>query len=116
MLKIEVKPLDKLFSKYIKLRDKVCQRCGCYSKYLQTSHYHGRAIKSTRWFDDNCCLLCMGCHMYFHGHRIDHDQFFLKRLGQERFDKLNMQAQMIEKHVDVWAITLYLREQIKKLG
>lgn len=42
-------------------------------------------------------------------------EFFLKRLGQREYDLLNMRAQTIDKHPDIWGITLYLKEQIRKL-
>ena len=112
-MKIKIDSLDKLFSQCIKKRDKVCQRCGGISG-LQTAHFHGRAKRSTRWDSENSCLLCFGCHMYFHAHPLEFVEFFQKRLGEMPFMLLTARAGVAGKP-DVEAIRLYLKAQIKEI-
>ena len=112
-MKIRVDKLDVLFSKFIRLRDKYCQRCGG-SSGLQTSHFYGRAKQSIRFDPENSCLLCFGCHQYFHSHPLEHVEWFKDRLGEVGFDLLQARARIPGK-VDKAAIELYLKEQIKRL-
>jgi len=110
-MKIRIDPLDKLFSKFIRLRDKVCQRCG--GTNIACAHFHGRAKKSVRWDEDNACGLCFGCHIYLDSHPIEKIEFFQWRLG-DRYDLLNARANQPGKP-DKGAIELYLKEKIKEL-
>ncbi len=113
-MKIYRDKLDILTSQYIKLRDKVCQRCGGTSG-LQSSHYWGRAKRSTRYDSDNLCLLCFGCHTYFHGQPGEYRDFMMKRLGEVAYDMLDYRAHKPQK-IDRNAIELYLKQKIKELS
>ena len=116
-MRVKINPTDKLFSQYMRLKSKgICERCGQYKGYthLQVSHFHGRRKRNTRWDEENCCVLCMGCHMYLHANPSEHVKFFQERLGQQAFDKLNIRAQFRHK-VDEPAVILYLREKLKEL-
>ena len=112
-LAIRIDSLDALFSSYIKARDKVCQRCGG-TKGLQNAHYHGRRKQSVRFDPDNCCLLCFGCHNYFHGNPYEFTEWTKRRLGEDKFDMLNARARQIGK-IDKEANKLWLQSEIKKL-
>ena len=114
-MKIRVDPLDKLFSQYIKLRDKVCQRCGCYSENLQTAHFFGRSRKSVRYDEDNACLLCFGDHMYFTARPLEFVEWFKKRLGEREFEMLQGRMRINFPKPDKKAITLYLQMKIAEL-
>ena len=61
-MKIRLDPLDRLFSRYIRLRDGgICQRCGKYvglTQGLHCAHFHGRANRNTRYEFDNELTLC----------------------------------------------------------
>jgi 5-methylcytosine-specific restriction endonuclease McrA len=59
-----VKKLDIVFSKYIRLRDKRCQRCGS-EENLQNSHVVPRGNYALRWNEINCKALCIKCHIYY---------------------------------------------------
>jgi len=87
--------LDILFSQYVRFRDKVCQRCG--GKAQHCAHFHGRAKRSVRWDEDNCCALCFGCHQFLDSHPLEKVEFFKARLGEERFDKLNSRMRQVQK-------------------
>lgn len=114
-MKIKLDPLDKLFSKYIRLRaGGVCEYCG-QVKRLQCSHFHGRRKRSVRWNEDNACALCFSCHMYLGENPYVHTEFFKKRLGSQRFELLNIQAQIPCKP-DIEAMTSRLKQKIKEVN
>ena len=112
-LRIKRDKLDILFAKYIKQRDKYCQRCGCPGG--QTSHFWGRARRSVRYDSSNACLLCFGCHQYFHANPEEYRQFMLARLGEDEFNLLEGRMRQVGK-VDTELLTLYYKEAIRRLG
>lgn len=113
-MKIKLDPLDKLFSLYIRLRaGGICEYCG-HPKTLQCSHYHGRRKRSTRWDEENCSALCVSCHFYLGENPYQHTEWMKKRLGSEKFEQLNIRAEIIQK-VDKLAIKQDLKEKIKLL-
>ena len=120
-MKIRIDPLDQLFSKYIRLRamDEVggCERClhgKIDYKGLQCSHFIGRGRKSVRWDEDNAAGLCMGCHIYFTAHPIEHVEWFKERLG-DRFDLLQARSRTPARYLDRAAIKLYYKAKIEEL-
>ena len=101
-MKIRIDKADSLFSKWIRTRDGwTCQRC--LTKYpvgsqgLHNSHFYGRGHENTRFEPDNCQALCFGCHQYLGSNPNDHRDFMLKKLGQKRFDTLQLQANTYKK-------------------
>ena len=114
-MKIRLDPLDRLFSRYIRLRDGgICQRCGKYvgvTQGLHCAHFHGRANRNTRWDDRNCVALCYGCHLYFHAYPLEFTEFFKARLGEQAFEMLRARAQETGK-IDRAAIKLWLRNEL----
>lgn len=67
----KMKPIDTLFSKYVRQRDGYCQRCGK-TENLQCSHVMPRTFISVRWNPDNAITLCYACHIYW-WHKYPHD-------------------------------------------
>ncbi len=115
-MKIRIDSLDILFSQFIRLRDKVCQRCFAQGNSIACAHFHGRSSKSVRWDEDNACALCLGCHSYLDGHPVEKVEFFQQRLGQEKFDLLGSRARTPARYIDKQAITVYLKLKIKELA
>lgn len=113
-MKIKLEKLDILFSQFIRLRDKTCQRCGG-SGGLQCSHFHGRRKRNVRWDEDNAVALCFGCHQYFTANPFEHTGWFENHLGVARFEWLAIRSIQIGKP-DKEAIELYLKEKIQLLG
>ncbi len=110
-MKIKLTPMDRLFSRIIKERDKYCQRCGG-TGGLQTAHFHSRSNHKVRWDEDNCCLLCFGCHSYLDGHPLEKTEFFKQRLGEIKFDLLTARANSSQK-ADKELVGLYLKAKTK---
>ena len=120
-MKVVIGSLDRMFSKYIRLRAMArvhgCERCGTWkSNYieLQCSHFHGRVKKSVRYDEDNASGLCFGCHQYFTSHPLEHVEFFNARLGPNSFDMLAKRAQTPQK-LDYEAVRLYLIAKINEV-
>lgn len=119
MFKLKRSKADKLFSDYIRIRDKwTCQRC--HTKYepptaaLHCSHWWGRGNKSVRFNPDNAAAICYGCHRYLGSNPTEHNEFFLKRLGQEKYDQMNRLARIPMK-VDEDLICIGLKKLIEDL-
>ena len=86
---------DKLFREIIRARDKVCQRKGLTTN-LQVAHFWRRNILRTRWDLDNACLLNAGIHKWWaHANPQDFREFWIKRLGQKKFEALELKARFV---------------------
>lgn len=112
-MKIQVTKLDKLFSEYIRKRDKVCQRCGGV-RNLQTAHFYSRRHQNTRHDPANACLLCFSCHQSFHENPAEFVGFWHERIGNREFDMLRSRAWDTSKP-DLSAVEIYLKKEIEKL-
>ncbi len=116
-MKIKIRRADKLFSDYIRTRDKwICQNCGNKpdKQGLHCSHYWGRGRESTRFEPDNCISLCFYCHLKL-GHGDGRDRYrmlMIKRLGEKRFKSLEIQAETYKKKDDTLVI-LWLKQELK---
>jgi hypothetical protein len=121
--KIKLRPADTIFSRYIRTRDKwTCQHCGKFCGVnnsiwkLENSHYWGRSHENTRFEPDNCISLCFTCHKNI-GHGDDREsykQLMIKRLGQDRYDSLQIQANTTTKKDDT-SVILFCKQALKEL-
>lgn len=89
------KELDIIFSRYIRGRDPICQRCGK-TGATQCAHIFTRGNLSTRWDYSNALGLCFYCHLYW-GHRepIEFTLWIIERMGKEQFAALKRKSQTI---------------------
>lgn len=115
-MRINISPLDQLFSQFIRMRaNNQCQRCGRWKEYsqLQCAHCFGRRKKSVRFDEDNALALCFPCH-----HIIDSEdpeakrELFIKYLGEQGYKNLRIRAELAGRP-DVKALSLYYKEKIK---
>lgn len=115
-------PADKLFSQWIRRRDRECIRCFSpvffnekgVPKSHQNSHYFGRAKQGTRFEPDNCDTLCHGCHRLWEKEdREDYREFKINQLGEERFNSLRLQSQLYHKK-DYMAERIYWRIRLRE--
>ncbi len=120
-MRIRLDPLDVLFSRLVRLRAMKlvhgCERCLTWKedyKKLQCSHFFGRRRRSVRWNEDNACGLCFSCHQHFTENPLEHTEWFKKRLG-EKFELLEIQANMVGIKPDKKAIKIYLEARIKEV-
>ena len=99
---IRIDPADKVFSQYIRSRDRKCVRCSSPVSFNdkglpvthQNSHYFGRGRENTRFDPENGDTLCHGCHQYWgSADKEGYRNFKIKQLGQERYDMLSIRAE-----------------------
>lgn len=116
-MKISISSLDKLFSRYVRLRAKgICEICRKPREYnsLQCCHFHGRRKKSVRFDPDNALAADFGCHRWLDENPIEKTEFWKKRLGEAAYKKLNLRA-AIPQRPDEKAIEIWLKQEITKL-
>jgi len=84
---------DKVFSDYIRYRDKLtCQRCG--KKYptlargLHCSHFYGRSSWATRIEPNNAMALCFGCHQHVGAFPLEHIDLWESRFDESEKEKV----------------------------
>jgi len=94
-----------------------CECCGRWKdiRDLQTSHFIGRRNRAVRFDEFNAAALCFTCHQNFTANPLDHVDWFRKRLGEQAFDLLQSRARITYPKPDKEAITLYLKEQVRRL-
>ena len=105
--RIKIDKADAMFSRYIRLRDGKCMKCGRLGEEnaegeringLEASHYFGRANESTRFDEENVIALCAGCHQYWGStDREDYRDFMIRRLGKKRFELLRFRSNQYKK-------------------
>ena len=103
---------DDLFREIIRKRDKVCQRTGS-DQNLQVAHFFTRGNLTTRWEEDNACLLRKGIHYHWaHSRRAEFRAFWIDRIGQERFDQLEIMTRC-KGHIPTCNLAL-IRDELKR--
>ena len=105
-VKIQIDSADRIFSQFIRLRDKRCQRCFSLVRMNgkglpishTASHYFGRGRENTRFDTENVDTVCFSCHRIWgsddkEGYRM----FKIKQLGEQGFKLLQMRSEMYKK-------------------
>ena len=112
-------PADNLFSKYVRLRDRKCLRCGLKGggdlgiTGLQCSHFYGRRKQSVRFDLENADSLCPMCHKHFTEHKTEYEEWKLKRMGQKAYDLLLLRSNTTGKK-DYKLQQMIWREMLKE--
>lgn len=85
---------------------------------IHLSHYVSRGTKSTRWDEENAAALCYSCHLRFTKNPHEHTEFFVKRLGQKKYDALILRSHLSFKalRMDEDMIKIYYQTKIKELN
>lgn len=85
------KEADKIFSIWIRQRDKKCFFCS--NSCSQNSHFWGRGNSATRYDPENCDGICGGCHMRHEGQKqgLYRDKKLIQ-LGPVRYVELEKRA------------------------
>lgn len=103
-----VAKLDKVFSRYIRLRDCMpngyfrCISCGQIKPYEQADcgHFHSRRHMATRFDEDNAHAECRACNRFSADHLISYEKNLIAKIGQMRYDKLAWKAGTTKKWSD----------------
>jgi hypothetical protein len=120
-----VERLDKVFSKYIRLRDAMpsglfrCISCGKIKPIGQADcgHFHSRTHMSTRFDEDNCHAECRYCNRFSADHLIGYRENLIKKIGGQRFLLLEVKAHETRKwsHFELEQLVKYYKALVEKL-
>jgi hypothetical protein len=124
-MNIKILKEDKVFSQYIRSRDKRCVRCGSIVRFNEKglpithecSHYWSRGNWNTRLDEENADTLCFACHRKWGGdYREEYTAFKKKQLGIKKFRDLELRKRIIgnKRKTLLWAYPHY-KEKLKKL-
>lgn len=98
-LKVE---LQKVFNTYIRLRDTeydkgkaffVCVSCDTPKDLDQMHAGHFWSVggnEAVRFDEDNCHAQCIRCNMHLHGNLLEYRVKLIRKIGQQRFDTLEI--------------------------
>jgi len=120
LTRIRYGPIDRLFSRVVRARDKTCQ-----FKFLcrgapvrEAAHLIKRNRWSVRWDEDCAVGSCWQCHRFADEHRTELEAFAMKHLGAERYSRLLVRSSLTEKAagVDRAAVKAYLKRRLMELG
>lgn len=121
-MKVKIDPADRVFSQYIRLRDRACKRCRSPVKINdkglpishQASHFQGRRKENTRFDELNADTLCTGCHMYFTANPAEHYAWQVEQKGQEAVDNIVLASNTYcKKDRKLWFI--YWGKKLKEI-
>ena len=129
-IKIKKKPnliakLDRIFSKYIRLRDVmpngyfVCISCGQIKPFEKADcgHFFSRKHMATRFDEDNAHCECSQCNRFSSDHIARYQVNLVRKIGQKRFEKLVWKHNSTKKWCDfeLEELIKYYTEKIKVL-
>ena len=92
--------LQKIFNKYIRLRDqdKPCVSCGKYKK-LQAGHYYAvKNYDAFRFDERNVHGECAGCNCFDESHLIGYTNNINKRLSEEELNDLHKEVALYKQN------------------
>lgn len=98
------KQLQTVFNAYIRKRDegKPCISCGKI-KTLQAGHYFSvKGYDGLRYDVDNVHGECSGCNCFDESHLIGYGENLIKRIGQEKYNRLKERAADYKKNGYKW--------------
>ncbi len=120
-----VERLDKVFWKYIRLRDAMpsglfrCISCGKIKPIEQADcgHFHSRTHMSTRFDEDNCHAECRYCNRFSADHLIGYRENLIRKIGEQRYLLLEVKAHETRKwsHFELEQLVKYYKALVEKL-
>ena len=90
------KEADRVFSLWIRERDKRCVLCGS-TKNLQNGHYISRGINILRYSEVNCNTCCVGCNVFKHGNMAEYALFMQRTHGDGILKQLGAIKQQLHQ-------------------
>ena len=118
MKRADVRALDILFSKYIRLLSGgYCKKCGEHVGFsgLDTAHCMGRTIHATRWYKNNVAALCRSCHGKLDLNPFEKSEFFRSILSRNEFEDVCRRAKILKPGIDATELKAELKEKIGRL-
>ena len=87
------------FHRFIRTRDKYCPciSCGKYTT-LQAGHFYSAGNHpSAKFNEDNVNGQCKKCNYFLSGNLLPYRENLIKKIGQERVDKITLNVEMSKK-------------------
>jgi len=114
--KLKTDPIMKLWSLCVRTRDGFkCQLCGTTQGVMHAHHFIGRRKAQTKYLVENGICLCFVCHNEVGDYSNVNEDLFIKTVGSERKEELEVLSGITGRKLDKEAIRLYLIEKIKEL-
>lgn len=117
--------LDKVFSQYIRLRDRMpggvfrCISCGQIKPIEQADcgHYINRQHMATRFSEINCNAQCRSCNRFDEGNIQGYRRGLVQKYGEQRVLLLESMKYETRKYTDFEyeALIKHYRAEIKKM-
>jgi hypothetical protein len=114
--KIKIRPNDKAFSEYIRLRDRnLCQvnfKCFKGTQGTDCSHFQKRRKESVRYDPLNTELVCRKCHFFIENDPLGqrtYEEYKKKQLGEKEYKLLILRANTPGKRDD-FLTKLYIQK------
>ena len=119
---IKIRPSDKLFSQYIRLRDSKCMRCSSLVQFNsagmpishQASHFQGRRKENTRFDPENVDTMCGACHQYLGANPYEHVAWQMKYKGRTIVEGVIIRSNSYKKRDDKMEVIIW-RAALKTL-
>ena len=114
-----IKACDDIFRKIIRIRDKGLCQVTFRPDNVQVAHYWTRGNLRVRWDLDNACLLNAAKHIWWaHANPEQFKTFWIRRLGRESFDALELRARYVSpiKEYDLIFINQDLKAKLQSLA
>jgi hypothetical protein len=113
-VKIKSDKFDKRFSKLIRTRDVVCQRCLRPGR-TECSHHYSRRNRALRFDTRNAAALCHTCHRWWHSNPCDGHDWLLSIIGEKNYDMLRLQANTVIKGPDKFMMEAIYQEMAEEI-
>ena len=82
-----IKKADRVFSKWVRVRDKnICCTCGKVGKHA--GHFVRRRHLKVRWHPYNVASQCVFCNTFLDGNEAEYSRFIINKYGMEIFNWL----------------------------
>lgn len=118
--------LDRIFARYIRLRDIMpngygrCISCGRIKHFgdLDCGHFYGRTHMGTRYDEDNCNAECRGCNRFSSDHLINYQTNLIRKIGMGRFELLGVKSRQAKKWTDfeLEALIRHYQREVRRLS
>ena len=123
---MKVDNLDRVFSEYIRLRDRIfgTQHCQCIScgkiqgwRELDCGHFVNRKHYSTRWSEKNCNSQCRSCNRFDEGNMSGYSIGLIRKYGKDIVEILHNQKHQFVKYsqFEIDMLCKHYRAKVKEL-
>ena len=103
-----------LWSKCVRTRDgNKCQLCGATGGVMHAHHFIGRRKAQTKYLLENGICLCFVCHNEAGDYSGVNEELFIRAVGSERKEELEVLSRIIGRKLDKEAIRANLKEKLK---